>query len=267
MLLSGSLAKGTSLKSLSDIDVAAYVSSTAAPSKTNDLISWLAERLREAFPNFKPQQVVANPYTVTVLFLTSGLKVDVVPVFYDGDANWKGHLVSKDTGERILTSIPMHLDFIRRRKDANKVHFAQVVRLLKHWAKLQREQNPQFRFKSFMIELLVAKLADNGLELDDYPEALAQIFAYIATDGFHTDIAFTDYYSSSMCKTSTDPIRIWDPVNHDNNVSQRYTESQRSAIVEGALEAGDAIDSALYATTKADTLRYWRKVFGPTFEV
>jgi tRNA nucleotidyltransferase (CCA-adding enzyme) len=57
MLLSGSLAKGTALKSISDIDVGCYVSSASAPEKISDLVDWLAKKLRTAFPNFKPEQV------------------------------------------------------------------------------------------------------------------------------------------------------------------------------------------------------------------
>jgi tRNA nucleotidyltransferase (CCA-adding enzyme) len=266
MLLSGSLAKGTALKSISDIDVAVYISSGDAPATTKELIPWLAARIRQAFPNFKPEQVVENPFTITVLFSGTGLKVDLVLIMYDGDPDWKGHLVSKDTGERVLTSIPMHIKFIRRRKNAHDTHYAQIVRLLKHWAKNQKELNPDFRFKSFMIELLVAHLADKGVPLDDYPEALAQIFAYIATDAFRSPIVFADHYDPKTCPACTDPIRIWDPVNHENNAARRYTDAQKQTIIEAALDAGDAIDAALRAPTKADTLRYWRKVLGSTFD-
>ena len=266
MLLSGSLAKGTALKSISDIDVAVYVSLADAPQATNEFIPWLATRLRQAFPNFKPEQIVENSFTITVLFSGTGLKVDIVPVLYEGDSEWKGHLVSKDTGEKILTSIPMHIDFIRRRKAANETHYAQVVRLMKYWVSNQKAQNLEFRFKSFMIELYVAHLADQGLQLDDYPEALARIFAHIAKDAFQTPVIFDDHYDPSLCGECTDPIRIWDPVNHKNNTAQRYTESQKLVIIEAALDAGDAIDSALRATTKTDALRYWRKVLGLTFD-
>ena len=38
-------------------------------------------------------------------------------------------------------------------------------------------------------------------------------------------------------------------------------------IVEAALEAGDAIDSALAAPPKQETVAYWQKVFGSTFQV
>jgi tRNA nucleotidyltransferase (CCA-adding enzyme) len=96
MLLSGSLAKGTALKSLNDIDVACYVSSGRAPSTIPELIQFLVERLRNAFPNFKPEQVKPNTYSVTVTFIGSGLRVDVVPILYEGDPLWKGFLVSQD---------------------------------------------------------------------------------------------------------------------------------------------------------------------------
>ena len=35
--------------------------------------------------------------------------------------------------------------------------------------------------------------------------------------------------------------------------------------VQAALDAGDAIDSAICAHTKSEALRYWRKVFGTSF--
>ncbi len=266
MLLSGSLAKGTALKSLNDIDVACYVSSDKAPGSIPDLLSFLADRLRKAFPNFKPEQVKPNTYSVTITFVGSGLRVDVVPILYQGDPQWRGYLISQDNGERLLTSIPMHLEFTRKRKKTCETHFAQVVRLVKYWAQRAKEQDDQFRFKSFMIELIVAHLADEGLALDDYPEALAQVFAYIGRDRFRSTIIFTDYYPSDNCKATSHPIRIWDPVNCDNNVATLYTKEQRAAIVEGALAAGDAIDAALRAPTKGETIRYWRKVLGPSFD-
>src|SRR6266853_5254308 len=54
MLLSGSLAKGTALRTLNDIDVACYISGADAPGDVPKLLNYLAERLRKAFPNFSP---------------------------------------------------------------------------------------------------------------------------------------------------------------------------------------------------------------------
>src|SRR5947207_10459290 len=88
MMLSGSLAKGTALRSLNDIDVACYISGADAPREVSALLEYLAERLRTAFPNFSPDQVKPQTYSVTVSFRGSGLDVDVVPILYDGDPNW-----------------------------------------------------------------------------------------------------------------------------------------------------------------------------------
>ena len=66
MLMSGSLAKGTALRSLNDIDVACYVSGADAPKDVDDLLNYIAERLRKAFPNFTPDQVQPQTYSVTV---------------------------------------------------------------------------------------------------------------------------------------------------------------------------------------------------------
>lgn len=265
MLLSGSLAKGTALKSISDIDVACYVSSEAAPHEVGKLIDWLAKKLETAFPNFKPEQIKRKTYSVSVSFVSTGNEVDIVPILYAGDPDWRGDLISQDTGVFLMTSVPMHLDFIRRRKKANDKHYAQVVRLVKFWSGLLKQADKDFRFKSFMVELLVAYLADRGTPLDDYPEALAAVFNFIASDDFRTIIAFNDYYDPKTCATTKDPIRIWDPVNCENNVAQLYTVDNKSKLVQAALDAGDAVDAALRATTKGETVRYWQKVFGPTF--
>ena len=267
MLLSGSLAKGTALKSISDIDVACYVESNTAPHQVGDLIPWLAEKLRTAFPNFKPEQVEPKTYSVGVKFITTGNEVDIVPILYEGDPEWRGNLVSQDTGEMLMTSVPLHLAFIRKRKAKNDRHFTQVVRLLKFWAQLRKLESEEFRFKSFMIELIVAYLADRGTALDDYPEALQSFFTYIASDQFRRVIVFSDYYDPSSCPKTNDPVRIWDPVNNKNNVANLYTRDNKDLLVEAALDAGDAIDSALRSITKGETIRYWRKVFGPTFSV
>jgi len=265
MLLSGSLAKGTALKSISDIDVACYVSSDSAPHKIGELIDWLAAKLAKAFPNFKPEQIKPKTYSVGVTFIGTGNEVDVVPILYDDDPDWRGALISQETGEPLMTSVPMHLEFIRKRKKANEVHFAQVVRLIKYWAKLRKQEDEGFRFKSFMTELVVAHLADRGTALNDYPEALASFFNYIATDDFRTTIAFSDYYDPKSCATEAKPIRIWDPVNCENNVAKLYTADNKNAVVGAALDAGDAIDAALHAISKTETVRYWQKVFGSSF--
>ena len=266
MLLSGSLAKGTALASLNDIDVACYISGADAPQDVTKLLDYLAERLRKAYPNFKPEQVQPQTYSVTVSFKGSGLDVDVVPILYSGEANWYGNLVSQDDGSFLRTSIPLHLEFARKRKQCQEKHFAQVVRLVKFWARRMKSQNPDFRYKSFMIEMILANLCDRGKDFSDYPEALQHFFTYLASTGLREQIAFSDYYPASQIPSFSEPVRIIDPVNAQNNVARLYTVDNVELIVDAAMEAGDAIDYALAATTKSETVRNWQKVFGPAFQ-
>lgn len=267
MLLSGSLAKGTALRSLNDIDIACYISGADAPHQVSALLDYLAERLRKAYPNFSPDQVQPQTYSVTVSFRGTGLDVDVVPILYDGDPDWYGNLVSQDDGSFLRTCIPRHLEFTAKRKKAQGAHFAQVVRLVKFWARIMKAEHDGFRFKSFMIEMILSKLSDQGLDFSYYPEALQHFFTYIARSGLRERIAFADYYPTSKIGAFSEPVQIIDPVNEKNNVARLYTTANAQMIVDAALDAGDAIDAALAAPTKQETLHYWRRVFGPSFQV
>lgn len=266
MLLSGSLAKGTALRSLNDIDVAVYITGSDAPHDLRALLDYLAERLRKAYPNFSADQVKPQTYSVVVSFRGSGLDVDVVPVLYAGDPEWRGNLVSQDDGSFLETSIPLHLQFTRKRKRKQETHFAQVVRLVKYWARRMKQERDGFRFKSFMIEMILAKLCDDGVDFSDYPEALQAFFTYIARTNLRERIVFTDHYPASDAVKVKDPVQIFDPINCTNNVARLYTQAQADAIVEAALDAGDAIDAALAAPTKELTVYYWQKVFGNAFQ-
>ncbi len=266
MLLSGSLAKGTALRSLNDIDVAVYISGSDAPSDVQKLLDYLAKKLRQAFPNFSDDQVTPQTYSVTVSFRGSGLNVDVVPVLYSGLPDWRGNLVSQDDGSLLETSIPLHLEFCRKRKRKHETHFAQVVRLVKFWARRMKQERDNFRFKSFMIEMILAKLCDDGVDFSDYPEAMQAFFTYLARSNLRERIMFEDHYSASSVGTFSDVVQIIDPINVKNNVARLYTADQAAAIVEAALDAGDAIDAALAAPTKELTVYYWQKVFGSAFQ-
>ena len=267
MLHSGSVAKGTALRNVNDLDVAVYVKAGAAPASDAELIPWLADRLREANPNMNADQFEPQDHCVTVRFRGSGLDVDVVPVLYEGDDNDYGYLVRKYTGERVLTSIPRHLEFIRSRKQAHGDDFKQLIRLTKWWKRIELNRNPNFRFKSFMIELLWAKIVDEGQSLKDYPEAMEAFFAYIVTSELREQVAFTDFFPrSAIPARSTRAIEVLDPVNLLNNVGGRYSDSDRQLIVVAAHNALDAIGEAKYATTKGDAVGCWQDILGTGFK-
>jgi hypothetical protein len=118
-----------------------------------------------------------------------------------------------------------------------------------------------------MIEMILAHLCDQGLDFSDYPEALQHFFTFVARSNMRERIVFEDYTKPSEVGSLTEPVQIIDPVNANNNVSRLYTAAQADAIVDAALDAGDAVDAALAAPTKQDTIYYWQKVFGPSFQV
>jgi tRNA nucleotidyltransferase (CCA-adding enzyme) len=268
MVHSGSVRKGTALRTTSDMDVAVYVRADAAPTGTDaDLIPWMEERLKEAYPQLRTEQFEQQDHCVTLAFKSSGLNVDVVPVIYEGADDDFGYLITKGSGARVLTSVPKHIAFITKRKEAHPDDFAQVVRLVKWWVKQLKETNSSFRFKSFMVELVVAHLADIGkIALSDYVTALEDFFDYIVLTGLEERVAFSDNYSPSELPAATGtPIEIFDPVNPGNNVAARYTDANRRAIVEAAAEAADHIAEARFSDTKGRATSLWQTVMGRSF--
>jgi tRNA nucleotidyltransferase (CCA-adding enzyme) len=265
MLHAGSVAKGTALATLNDMDVAVYV--RRGDESDSVLVGWLVDRLREAYEGvLEPDQIQPGTHCATVSFKSEGgLDVDVVPVLYEDDPDDRGFLIAKDTGDRLLTSVPLHLEFIRARKSAN-ADFAQVVRFLKWWSRNKKIVDSEFKLKSFMLELITASQADAGLDLFSYPEALREMFAYIVRSGLEERIAFSDYYSKSELPVPTGtPIEIFDPVNPENNVAFRYTAADRERIVDAADEALSAILEAGRAPTKERAVARWQLVLGSSF--
>lgn len=262
MLHAGSVAKGTALRTVNDLDVAVYVSTGNAPKADSQLVPWLAARLAEANPNMHPDQFEPQPHCVKINFRGTGLNVDVVPVLYEGGADDCGWLVRRHTGERVLTSIPLHLEFMRDRKRLYGDDYKQLIRIVKWW-----KRTIELRFKSFMIELLWARLTATGAPLTDYPTALEDFFTYIVKSGLKERVFFTDHYSAASLPTSnTGVIEIFDPVNPDNNIAKNYAETDRQAIVKAAHEALDAIGEAKYATTKYEAVECWQDILGRGFK-
>ncbi len=267
IMLSGSLAKGTALKSTSDIDMAIYVSVDDVPN-VDDIAEWLAEKLRELYPQMSHGQIKPQRYSVCVSFSGTGLDIDIVPILYDGDPQWRGNLVSQHDGSLLMTSIPMHLEFIRARKTKTDRHYAQLIRLIKFWAKRKKLENSNFRCKSFLVELIVAHLFDhNRLTIDDYPLALKQFFDEIASGLLDEPIIFSDYYKPDSVPKLDDIVKVFDPVNQMNNVALDYDRANLNCLVDAALIAGDAIEAAHYAPTKHEAVNYWQEILGNTFKV
>lgn len=265
ILHAGSVAKGTALRTINDLDTAVYVKRDQVPVEEKKVVAWVGERLREMYPQKDPRDFDTNsPHCVRVHFRGSGLDVDIVPVLYEGDKDDYGYLIDKYTGERLRTSIPLHLRFIRERKASNP-DFAQVVRLVKWWARQRKIENSDFKCKSFLLELLVAHLVDSGMVLNDYPQALEEFFSYIVKTGLEERVTFPGYSNGEIPRPAGATIEVLDPVNPKNNITSHYSVDDRDALVEAAEEAADAIREAFYATTKKRAVELWQVILGPSF--
>ncbi len=269
MLHSGSVAKGTALKTIHDMDVAVFIN-VPLDMKENQLLNWLMVKLKECYPTLDHSQFscTAGSHCVTISFRGSGLDVDVVPVIFEENGEDYGYLATMDSGESVLTNISLHLEFIRKRKQAQPHHFRQIVRLVKWWIRYQKSKDEDFKFKSFMVEMICAHLSDIGHDLSDYPTALQKIFSYMISSGLKKRISFEDYYENKdLPSTNTGVIEIFDPVNPENNVASKYTEQDRLKIIQASHNALDALTEAQFATTKERAVSLWKDVFGPSFNV
>jgi len=264
MLHSGSVAKGTALRTVDGLDVAVYVKKDQAPADGKKVAGWMEELLREAYPDRDAGDFTSLPHCVRIRFRGAGPDVYAVPVVCEGD-DGRGYLTDRHTGQKLHTSIPLHLEFVRKRR-GNDPHFAQVARLAKWWAGQRKDGDSKFKCKPFLLELLLAYLADLGMKLDDYPQALEQFFSYIVRTGLEERVAFGDYYAPDALPAPTgDTVEVLDPANAGNNVAGGYSYCDRDALVGAAEEAADAIREALYATTRASAVERWQAVLGPSF--
>lgn len=269
MMTSGSLAKRTALRSVSDADVALYVkpSDAEAAEDWDEFLNWLAKELADIYGDIKGIIVEPNSKSccICVRYTGNELDVDVVPIYWLNE-KWDGEIVSKHDRSRVRTNIPQHLEFVKKRHQHHP-NFRQVVRLLKFWASEQKEANSNFRFKSFMTELIAAHLLDKDqLNLDDYTQALREFFDYLLKSNLDEVISFSDFGHGAVRKQAKS-INIFDPVNSKNNIAERYDARHKELILEAAMNAADAIEYAACATSKDIALRQWQKVFGDSFSV
>lgn len=274
----GSIAKHTAIKRRrsegSDADVAAYVRASSVGGiavDERDLLSWLRERCIEVYGKTKVAgDFVISEHAVGITMRGSGLKIDVAPVLYEGAADDCGYLVTRQ-GDRVLTSVTLHVGFLRSRSDAAGPNLRELIRLLKAWIREAKRQDDELRCKSFLIELIVAYLWDNGwhgepLAVDDYPRAFEQVLSFIAHTEMRQPIIFTDYYNADAIPESWHPIQVWDPVNPTNNAARSYDDGHRRRLIKLATSALEDVAWATQAPTKGDANDAWRNMFGPGFQ-
>ena len=261
MLNSGSVAKGTALKTINDMDVAVCVRPDKLPDhQANKVLDYMRNALIEVYGDvMSSDQFNIGTHCVRVSFKGTGLDVEVVPVIPNGKPNDRGEVLNNDNGQWVETSIPLHLEFIRKHKNEYPL-YADIVRMTKWW---RREKD--FKFKSFLIELLWCYMIDKKFVTEDLIGAFSAFLRYILTTQLQEKIVFSDYYKVSEVVADKSPIQVYDPINPKNNVASIITEDGRQTIVREAQIAFDALAMACSAYTKQDAVANWQKILGSGF--
>jgi tRNA nucleotidyltransferase (CCA-adding enzyme) len=260
MLHFGSLAKGTAISSLREMDVAVYLKPDGLDrSDLNSLLSTVRDLLTQVYPQMEASQFVIDPPAVTILYRSSGLAVDVVPVIPNGKPDDRGDLPLADP-RWIETSIPLHLAFIRKRSERH-ARFRELIRLTKWW----RDEH-ELPLQSFLVELIWAHLVDAGVVPDDPQEALMAFFAYVARTRLGERIVFADNYRPSEVSRSNELVQVIDPVTPTNNVGAGMTSGDRDVVLQAAQAALDSVAAGSSAPSKNRGVLAYRDVFGSSFD-
>ena len=192
--------------------------------------------------------------------------IGLTPVYDDSAADGGGFQFAKETGLKVRTSIPLRIEFTLRRSANRSNGFARTYGLVEFLLERKRVSDPSFHFKSFLTELLLARLFDLEVDMTDPSEAIERVFQYVDETGLKEPIAFSDYYEEGEAPASAeDPIKIYDPITPTNNVAVAYDESDRRRVVQFARETVQSIRTARASTTREEAFTKWAALLGPSF--
>jgi tRNA nucleotidyltransferase (CCA-adding enzyme) len=257
----GSFAKYTILRKTAedpvDVDVVFYISGKDVTHETlTSLSDTIYKLLIKIYPNKDVEDFEIQRKAATVVFVGSGLSVDIVPVVEDEARPGYGWQYDLETGTRMETCPPGQIQFVRDRKTKDK-DFRTLVRLAKKWRN-RAELKP---LKSFTIELIMAHILDTEGREGTIESRFRRFLLYIAQSGLQDRIMFPE--NSQPYGKFSDPVVILDPVSSDNNVTSRLSDAERKQIAEAALEAWE---TANFASAENDN-EVWKELFGPRFKV
>ena len=262
--ISGSIAKGTALKTINDLDLAIYLKSTAVSSNLSELLIWIRDNLRKTYPSISKEKIYIDEPCVVVEYTGLDVKVEVMPVISKGDDQDRGYIWDRFSKGKTETSIPLQLAFIRKRK-ANNSHFGQVVRLLKWWGR--EKQLKDHGLGSYSLELIAAYVLDKGCNFMDYHEGLIGVFSWLKNSQLAERIAFTDYYKASSLPAKEKGVELFDPVDPNNNLGSNINSYDQTEILKLAGESLDALVFSKSAQNKYEAINCWKQVMGQGFTV
>lgn len=261
----GSLMKGTVLRPRDgcgvDADVAVFLDISESSKQDIQLLHTIIRKLTKGiYPQKKDSDFTVQPRTLGIEYHDSGLDVDLVPIIPVPSQPSYGWQPSAQNGEPIKTSVEGQLAFIKNRHEADPL-FRSLVRLLKKWRNVQELTF----FRSFTIELILAYLQDTHGPALDLENGIERFFLFIAQTALQQPIKFRE--NGSVQKLTDSPVIVLDPVNSENNVAARITDSERKEIVRNCEDAWERVSTATCINGKGDTVDLWKEVFGRSFVI
>ncbi len=265
----GSFAKHTILRKGEgrsvDVDVAFYLkgadpnSSVSGFNPDTQTFESVSQQIYDLLISLYPTKELGDfeiqKRAATVTFVGTGLDVDVVPIIEDPLNPTCGWQFGTD-GSKVKTDVPGQLKFMKDRKDADAL-FRSLVRLIKQW----RNHREVPGLKGYSIELITAYVLDRDGIGDSLEDRFCKVLLYIAQTGLNDTLSFPE--NTKPLGVFNDPVRIIDPVNSQNNVGSRITESEKQEIIATALTSWE---TAHYASVENKTV-LWKEIFGPRFKV
>ena len=257
----GSFAKHTILRKTAndpvDVDVVFYIAEPGADHETlQEINDWIFELLVAQYPNKSVEDFEIQRRAAKVVFVGSGLSVDVVPVIEDADRPGYGWQFDLKDGTKVETCAPGQIKFVRDRKDRDP-NFRTLVRMAKRWRN-QAELKP---LKSFTVELIMAHVLDTQGTVGSIDQRFRNFLLYIAQSELKERISFAEN-AKPIGSFAGHAVVIVDPVCSENNVGSRISGAERQEIVAAAKLAWE---TANFAAAENDN-DIWKEVFGPRFK-
>ncbi|MBI5778909.1 MAG: hypothetical protein HZA49_05580 [Planctomycetes bacterium] len=262
---SGSYAKDTCISPLKDVDLSPHYD-LAICKKPNGEFYMPGIVLGKFFTRFKqtfPQLPVRRQRRSIGIRFTD-CDVEIVPVFWDGNDKYLSNIPDRDAKKWIKTSIPMHVEFFKKR-DLSYRPYGKTIRLLKWWKKVRAVP-----LKGFALELLCVKALDKFSTSAHFGLNFSNVMRYVCESKLNDIVWFNDNFLLSQVRVAKSPIMIIDPVNPTNNVTKDLTMFDKQRIL---IKCNKAYKQSLWALKAEEKGRlllarmWWRAIFGSSFPV
>jgi len=219
----GSKAKGTMIKENYDLDIVCYFP-RECDRDIKDIYNDVHKKLSEKY-FVTPKTSALRIQKVDNNKAKLDYHIDVVPGRFVDDKKREAFLyVAQREGSRIKTDLEKHIDVI------SKSGCVDLIRLGKLW----RVRN-NISLRTFLLELLVIDCLKGSRSKDDLQSSFKQFLEYL--------------------RDSISDVRLEDPANTNNVVSDNWSDGEREIISSKAKEALDIIDSEF------DDPEKWREIF------